>query len=405
VNYEEKILTYLVENYRKSRKDSGDNKTNRRTQLKPEKIYKKYRANDGDYEEISAINEAVKTLENLGFVTVTRETFGTAIQCVYLVDNRINDIEKYLEENYGYESKDSKLLQFQNLIKRYQATSDICRRECEKIKGKLDKRQLPKDTVKETEEILKAVSFIENNEEELYVREVSMKVYGDSKYFEKNTLNAVCTLLRRYSDEIVEENEIEDEILGSYHIYREPQKISIKGRTVLKINGTDVDISGFDEGVEFSTSVLPALESVKLLAPAFMTIENRTSYLRYSDENTVVFYLGGYTNRAQRDFLKLVCDCNPQTRYMHFGDIDAGGFWIHNHLCEITGVDFELFCMSIAELEDLEYASCLHELTDNDMARLQELKNITAYKKVVNYMLEKNVKLEQEIVSLNLMSK
>jgi DNA topoisomerase VI subunit A len=61
--------------------------------------------------------------------------------------------------------------------------------------------------------------------------------------------------------------------------------------------------------------------------------------------------------------------------------------------------------MSIAELEDLEYASCLHKLTDNDIVRLQELKNIPAYKKVVNYMLEKNVKLEQEIVSLNLMSK
>lgn len=44
MNYEEKILTYLVDNYRKSKKDSGDNKTNRRTQVKPEKLYKKYNA-------------------------------------------------------------------------------------------------------------------------------------------------------------------------------------------------------------------------------------------------------------------------------------------------------------------------------------------------------------------------
>ena len=53
MNYEEKILTYLVDNYRKSKKDSGDNKTNRRTQVKPEKMYKKYNANDGDFEESS----------------------------------------------------------------------------------------------------------------------------------------------------------------------------------------------------------------------------------------------------------------------------------------------------------------------------------------------------------------
>mgnify|MGYP003295713481 CR=1 FL=1 len=53
MKYEEKILLYLVENYRKSKKDSGANKTNRRTQVKPEKLYKKYNANDGDFEEIS----------------------------------------------------------------------------------------------------------------------------------------------------------------------------------------------------------------------------------------------------------------------------------------------------------------------------------------------------------------
>ena len=39
MKYEEKILTYLVENYRKSKKDSGQNKINRRTQVKPEKFY------------------------------------------------------------------------------------------------------------------------------------------------------------------------------------------------------------------------------------------------------------------------------------------------------------------------------------------------------------------------------
>ena len=31
-----------MENYRKSKKDSGQNKINRRTQVKPEKFYKKY---------------------------------------------------------------------------------------------------------------------------------------------------------------------------------------------------------------------------------------------------------------------------------------------------------------------------------------------------------------------------
>jgi hypothetical protein len=87
---------------------------------------------------------------------------------------------------------------------------------------------------------------------------------------------------------------------------------------------------------------------------------------------------------------------------VHFGDIDAGGLWIHHHLCEVTGINFELFSMSTNELKNKEYASCRHELSDNDRTRLQELKEIKIYKEVVEYMLDNNVKLEQEIISLRL---
>ena len=90
---------------------------------------------------------------------------------------------------------------------------------------------------------------------------------------------------------------------------------------------------------------------------------------------------------------------------MHFGDIDAGGLWIHNHLCKITGINFGLFCMSEKELEDPVYKKCLRKLSENDITRMQELKDIPDYKDVVDYMLKNKVKLEQEIVSLRLMSK
>ena len=169
------------------------------------------------------------------------------------------------------------------------------------------------------------------------------------------------------------------------------------------ILGTEVDISGFSEGIEFQASDLINIKSVKLMAPKFMTIENRTSYLRYSKDDVVVFYLGGYANRYQRDFIKMVYASNKDTCYLHFGDIDAGGFWIHHNLCEVTGVNFELFSMSADELENREFESCLHELSSNDRARLQELKKIDAYEDVVQYMIRNNVKLEQEIVSLVLM--
>lgn len=110
-----------------------------------------------------------------------------------------------------------------------------------------------------------------------------------------------------------------------------------------------------------------------------------------------------YANRYQRDFIKMVHASNSDVRFMHFGDIDAGGFWIHRNLCEVTGVDFGLFGMSVNELQNLAYDSCLHKLTDNDRTRLQELKEIDIYTNVIQYMLDNHIKLEQEIVSLELM--
>lgn len=402
LNYEEKILTYLVDKYRKSKKDSGDNKTNRRTQVKPEKLYKKYNANDGDFEEISKFNQAAECLCKLGFIRSVKETFGTQIQSIFLVDECIQEAEKYLAEKCGYVSKDMKIEKLRNLVGKYKNASPICEKECARLLESIAERKIPKN-IDELDDVLMAIAFIENNQEELYMREMSMKVYGDSKYFENVSLQPVCSMLRKYSKQNLREDELLDEILLLYHITREPQKLCIKGKAIINIGGTEVDISSFSEGVEFQASELKNIKSVKLMVPYFMTIENRTSYLRYAKDDVVVFYLGGYANRYQRDFIKDVYMSNRGANYLHFGDIDAGGFWIHHNLCEITGVNFELFSMSADELRNRKFATCLHELSDNDRVRLQELKKIEMYEDVVQYMLHNNVKLEQEIVSLALM--
>ena len=402
MGYEEKILTYLADKYRKSKKDSGDNKTNRRTQVKPEKLYKKYNANDGDFEEISKINRAVEHLGKLGFVNSTKEAFGTQIQCIYLVDERIQDVEQYLANRFGYVPKDMQIEKLQNIVDKYKTASSICRKECDRLIKYISERKVPKN-IDELDNILRAVAFIENNKENLYIREVSMKVYGDSKSFENTTLQPVCNIFRKHSKRYLKEDEMLDEILLDYHIAKEPQKLCMKGKAIIHISGKEVDISAFSEGVEFRASDLINIQAIDIMAPKFMTIENRTSYLRYHKDDVVTFYLGGYANRYQRDFIKIVHASNKEASYLHFGDIDAGGFWIHHNLCEVTGVKFDLYSMSVDELENSEFTACLHKLSDNDRVRLQELKTIDVYKEVVQYMLRKNVKLEQEIISLALM--
>lgn len=411
--YEKKLLVGLVEGYRKSKKDTGENRTNRRTKLKPEKLYNKYHSNAGDYEKISAINDTVQKLKDKGFVTSEYEGFGTDLTGIYLVDDKIDEIEEYLAEQYGYVSKDTKLQKLETLIREYENRSPICHEECGKLKIILESRKLPKSIEKSIEmldDLFRVLSFVENNQKLMYIREVSMLVYGDSKYFENNTLEPLCTLLQKYNTvpipgQTLSDGEyiLSDEILKKYHVFKEPQKISIRGKALIRMCGKDIDISEFDEGIEFTVSELSKIECVQLLVTTFMTIENRTSYLRYKKENTVTFYLGGYANRDQRDFIRKIYESNPSVTYLHFGDIDAGGFWIHHHLCQVTGVPFGMFHMSFEELMEPDYRKCLHPLTERDITRMQELAVMLEYRDVIKYMLEHRVKLEQEIISLKLM--
>lgn len=234
-----------------------------------------------------------------------------------LRDECIGDAEQYLANRYGYVPKDKQIERLQNIIDKYMSASFICQKECAGLQEYISERKVPKN-IDELDDILRAVAFIEKNQEALYIREVSMKVYGGSKYFENTTLQSVCSMLRKYSNRDFEVDEMLGEILLNYHIAKEPQKLCIKGNAIIIISGKEVDIGGFSEGVEFQTSDLVNIQSIRLIAPRFMTIENRTSYLRYHKDDVVTFYLGGYANQYQRDFIKMTYASNRDACYLYF---------------------------------------------------------------------------------------
>lgn len=397
-DFEEQLLKLLTEKYRKSKKDTGTNRIKRRTQIKPSELYAKYYDNDGDYTIIEAIGEAVLASEKRGFVTSEMKGFGYEIAAIYLNDDHIAEVEQYLSDTYGYETKEDKITYVQSLIEKYGQSSPVAAQECEKMQKDLADRRLPKNYAQK-EHILKALAFVENNEEELYIREASMLIYGSSKYFEETTMDAVCSLLRNYWKRPCGEGELPDEILQQYHIRKEAQRLCIKGKCTIYMEGCALDVGILENGIEFAADEVSKIEQIIVGAQEFLTVENKTSYLRCPAENAVVFYLGGYANRFQREFIKKVWQSNPKILWKHFGDIDAGGFFIHEHLCRITGIPFEMKYMSTEQLRDERFAACLQKLKPTDRRRLKTLQEKEAYRETVEYMLENNVKLEQEVIS------
>ena len=398
INYEEKMLETLADKYRKSKKDRGTNVIARRTKLNPSQLYKNYNRNDGDMAQIEAVNQAVYRCCEKGFVTYEEKGFSSEIQSIYLVDERIEEIENYLETTYGYEPKSVKRQYVEGMIATYGGRSPAAEQECEKLRQALKKNRIP-PRYHQTEDLLKALIFIENNREDLYLREVSSLIYGDSKYLEEKVLGPVCRALRAYRGRPCGEMEMEDEILEEYHITREKQKLCLKGDVTVRISGKELELGLLPNGMELFVDELHKIQQIQVHGTVFTTVENYTSWLRCRSSKEAFFYLGGYATRYQRDFLKKIYSDNPALVYRHFGDIDAGGLYIHEHLCRVTGIPFQMYRMSRVELEDERFQSCLHPLTEQDRIRLKSLEEKEEYRELAVYKLEQGVKLEQEIIS------
>ena len=397
--YEEKLLTLLVEKYRMSKKNTGAGVLNRRTQLDPAKLYKKYRANNADIKQLMEINAVVEGCAKKGWLTFTRQPYSDELGKIYLVDAKLEAIEAYLSKKYGYISQSSKQIMLEQLLESYSGIAPVLDAECGKVQEQLAAHKIPKD-YEQLADIWKALAFIVDNKRFLYLREASMLIYGSSKYFEENTLKRVCHILRAYYHAPCGDHEIDDEILERFQIAREQPKLYIKGDVQLIYSGRVLDLSMLPDGVALNPKHLP--DSVRINCARLMTVENWTSYQRLQEMDTCYIYLGGYANRWQRDFLQNLYDENFNLTYLHFGDLDAGGFYIYEHLCRLTGIPFMLYKMSLAELQNPKYAACLQPLTEIDRQRLQALAEKAKFSAIAKYMLEQNVKLEQEIISLDI---
>ena len=194
--------------------------------------------------------------------------------------------------------------------------------------------------------------------EETYIRDYSVRVFGDSKTFE-SIKTKVKRLLFQYGD-----FPEEDTILEDLNIVKNPGHVYIKGSAVIFIKGQRLDLAELNGDIAISSMLLPEIISINVTGSRVMTIENLTTFNAFHEKDTFAVYLGGYHNSHRRSFIKKIYQDNPHSEYFHFGDIDAGGFYILLHLRAKTGVHFMPYHMGIPELQ--KFKAYTKPLTDND---------------------------------------
>ena len=406
---QQKILNVLVDKYERSATFRGKSRVNQSFFLKPEAVFPKY-ADEREYDFFTVLNQDIRVLRDMGYVSISERNMR--ITKVVLCTERLQEIYPAL----GREPKRNVLEEVAGLLREEKAfiertypsgdLSTALRKCIEEQEKRLAAGKLPEyyeDSMEDYRDLWKAFRKLQEIREDVYIRDLSVKLYHDSKRLE-HLRTRISGCLYRYGD-----YPDRDTVLEECNVIRTPSYVMIRGPVIIILGEQTLDVGKLNGDIAFSTRSLKDITGVTVYGKKVITVENLTSFHRDDfDRDEVLIYLGGYHNSAKREFLHKLYSENMGLTYEHFGDIDAGGFYIYEHLRRKTGIPFRTRNMDAETLE--RYAPYTKKLTANDIDRIKRLiakyengemgnpegKDIT---ETLRLMLEKGVKLEQEAVN------
>lgn len=391
-DFETKLLNKLLDKYENSKLSKGGTQVNRRINLTTkDEVLSSYNGYDS-YKYADKNNASIEKLEELGFVQA--EFKGDVFKSLTLNVDSVDAIYKYLrrvspaEENAKVIGVLSKY-HFANFIAAF--ASDIQRSIEEKY-------TYPKSFFNDAEQldlILKTLQNLFLLDKETKIRDFSTRYLGDSKLFE-SIEGKIVKVLRKYAslEELTDE-----EVLESFNLVKNTSYVLLKNKLRFRLNKSFIDLD--ELGFEFSLSdeMIEKIEIEPGNLEKVITVENLTSFYKLEDKDALIIYLAGFHNHTKQKLLLKIFEVFPKAEYLHFGDIDAGGFWILANLRSKTGMPIKPYKMGIEELKG-NFGN-LKKLTQNDRERLTKMLNEEAFsefKETIRFMLDNDVKLEQEIL-------
>lgn len=241
------------------------------------------------------------------------------------------------------------------------------------------------------ENVMKMLKGMICQKEEISFRKFSEKVLGDTKKLEKYK-NKIYHIIKDFYDDSIDNV---DDAFELFYIRKNPAYVYLKGNAILQINEQIIDLNEMNHYFVLPSICIKNLKIKNIKANQVMTIENLTSFHDVSLKDTFYIFTNGFHNHAIEAFLKCLYNfLGESVNYLHFGDIDAGGFHIYESLIKKTQIPFQTYKMNIEMLKS--YKDYTKPLTQNDRKRLLSFKE--SQTEVIEYMLKNNVKLEQEII-------
>lgn len=401
-NIQKQILQKLLTKYESSKTYKGENSVSQTFSIRPSDIFKEYEKDSTDINAIEDFEKQCKLLEaeELIQIELKYERISKIIS-ISTSENwnkirtilGVKDKKKRLREEIDFYSSFYKNPDFEPIVR------DFCKNQIERLENDKEAEYLQEDS----KNIISLLNYILKNKNEILERELSISVLANSKTWEEKYKRKVLKVLRQssYFDSLIEnctdEKEINKVILEECNVYSNPSYVYFKGNGKISFENANSITVYSDIPLALSSSVVRKIQFFEISDSKIMTVENLTSFNRIKDSETFFIFLSGYHNSAKHIFLQKIFQQNSNKGYYHFGDIDPDGFFILDNLKNKTNIDFKPYKMGITELE--KYSTFSKSLEENDITKAKSLIEKGKYVELMKYILENNIKLEQEIIS------
>ncbi|MGL4383486.1 MAG: Wadjet anti-phage system protein JetD domain-containing protein [Bacilli bacterium] len=379
-NYQVLIINKLLDKYERSSLSRNENTRIINIQISILDIDKKYFDYD-HYEQTQAINDALSIIQAKQYLTKTKQS-----------PFKIRLNLSYLSQIYDEVKRKSLILsknQFINILNEIEVDNHILFLKDEMItsyQNDVKVKYLDFNNIDEIIDIFNGISYLLKNEDEISIRNASIIIYNDSKKLEQ----LLTKILRITKDYLNIEN------IEQLNLVKRPSLLYLKGNLVIKINDQVIDFSDLNTDLIISSSSLKMLEIVDIKAQYLISIENLTSFYDTNLDNAIIVYLGGFHNKAKATLLNKIAQFK-KLEYFHFGDMDAGGFYIYQNLINDTNLAFKMVGMDLKNL--IKYEKYCKKCSSDDLKRLQTINELLNLE-VIDYMIKHQIKLEQEVITL-----
>ena len=399
---QKKILELLLKKYEASKTYDGQNEVTQSFSILPEKVFPDYNNDFTDIDKIKDFENDIEILQINSLVIISKKQDRVSKITAISSDENWNKIRTIL----GVKDRNTRIKEEINFYSNifddssvHKIIKDFCKSQIERLESGKNAEYLQS----EAKDILALLVFILQNKNEILERELSISVLANSKTWESKYKTKVLRILKKsgYFDSLIEncvdEKEVNKVILEECGIFANPSYVYFKGNGTLVFENGNVTKIYSDIPLAISSTSIRKIVSFEITDSKIMTVENLTSFNRINEDDTFYIFLSGYHNSAKQNFLKRIYNQNAEKEYFHFGDIDPDGFYILENLRSKTLINFEPYKMGIAELKI--YSAFTKTLEENDISKAKALIDNGCHKEIMEYMLQHNQKLEQEIIS------